>query len=301
MALREDDFEQVMSAILGIALKFVAPRRKIDWEGPYFGSKPRIWQSAVLPLGQRISIQSNGRKVTVSIDGQPMAAAAVPGAIARGETPERSFQVFSPGEARELFPDLSDLVSSASDAQILSCIDEALKLLRWVPDYEEWVLRVLRAVAPMCVRDDTNFSRSYIYRPGLIAASCPVSPTIFAELLVHEATHQYFYLLSTMDPVDDGSDHELYYSPVKDCGRPIYNILLSYHAFGNILMFHRSLLDRRAPVEREFSSARVSQIQKYLPVFGAALRSSSAITETGHAIWVPLSKLIADASHSLEA
>jgi HEXXH motif-containing protein len=58
-------------------------------------------------------------------------------------------------------------------------------------------------------------------------------------MLIHEASHQYLELLTKLGPTIDPQHKKLYYSPVKQCDRPLHKILLAYHAFANVMLFYR--------------------------------------------------------------
>src|SRR5437660_1381825 len=82
------------------------------------------------------------------------------------------------------------------------------------PLLSTWVQNVVRHIALLETSvSGIVHSSSYQYRDGLIHASSRSSLMSLAETLVHEASHQYFYLLSRLEPVDDGTDKNLYYSP----------------------------------------------------------------------------------------
>src|SRR6185312_15271355 len=86
-------------------------------------------------------------------------------------------------------------------------------------------------------------SGSSASEPGRCHMSVRAGQVKLAEMLVHEATHQYYYLVTRLGPVDDGTDSTLYYSPVKNCYRPLAYILIAYHAFANVLLFSQRCLD----------------------------------------------------------
>jgi HEXXH motif-containing protein len=122
---------------------------------------------------------------------------------------------------------------------------------------------------------------------GVIHVSASPSVPAIAELLVHEASHQYFHLLCLLEAFDDGSDANLYYSPAVRTDRPLERIGVAYHAFANILLFYDSCLTsgiddggycRR---NREALSPDVARLE-------APLRGSDALTSVGRALSEPL-------------
>ena len=59
------------------------------------------------------------------------------------------------------------------------------------------------------------------------------------EMLIHETSHLYFHLLSTLGKL--ASDTEQYFSPFPQAMRSLEPILLGAHAFTNVLAFYRDL------------------------------------------------------------
>ncbi len=81
-------------------------------------------------------------------------------------------------------------------------------------EYRAWVLRLIRQILVLKAEDSFRMvSGSGEQAPGLIHISYPISPPEVAEILIHEASHQYFYLLEKLGPLDDGSDPQGYWSP----------------------------------------------------------------------------------------
>lgn len=115
-------------------------------------------------------------------------------------------------------------------------------------------------------------------------------PVPLAEMLVHETTHQYYYLLTRMGPVDDGSDAELYFSPAKQRGRPIHYILIAYHAFANVLLFSQRCLANGYDDPDGYLQRNVLALTEWMRHFEAALGTTKALTPLGEALWRPLAR-----------
>src|SRR5205085_8039408 len=97
------------------------------------------------------------------------------------------------------------------------------------PAYSKWVSRVVRRVALTSLVGENYFQSGMMPRAcGLAFISGRQDTLSQAETLVHEASHNYFYLLSTLAaPVDPASD-ELYYSPFVRVMRSLDRVLSSY-------------------------------------------------------------------------
>jgi HEXXH motif-containing protein len=168
---------------------------------------------------------------------------------------------------------------------------------RFSPEFSRWTLRLLREVIPIesgtpgCMRSGSSAAE-----PGRCHMSFPSSPVALAEMLIHETTHQYYYLVTRLGPVDDGTDTTLYYSPVKGCDRPIYYILIAYHAFANVLLFSQRCLAAGYNDSDGHLHRNVHMLTEWLETLDKPLRNTTALTTVGKALWLPLARRLRDAS-----
>jgi len=65
----------------------------------------------------------------------------------------------------------------------------------------------------------------------------------------HPQSRDDFIALQRLAKLHEGSDTNLYFSPIKQRGRPIELILFAFHAFGNGALFHRKLLKKEASLK----------------------------------------------------
>ncbi len=168
-----------------------------------------------------------------------------------------------------------------------SALHRALDLLaRHAPIFLPWITRVLRRIIPVQSIPEKICSGSYQDHPGTIYMSLDCPPAAIAEILIHEASHQYYYLLSRYGAVDNGAA-QTFFSPVKGANRPISMILLAYHAFANVLLFYRLCRQTRI---RDAGYCRENEIRllPQLQVLEDALVASKALTPLGNALWRPL-------------
>jgi len=107
-----------------------------------------------------------------------------------------------------------------------------------------------------------------------------------AEMLIHEASHQYFELLNKLGPTVDPNHTKLYYSPVKQCERPLNKILLAYHAFANVMLFYRGVAECGLADSRlaKFQNALNDELRQ----LEQPLLKSDAILPIGGALVDPL-------------
>jgi hypothetical protein len=179
------------------------------------------------------------------------------------------------------------LVMDLDEARIVADLQAGVDLLERVsPLYASWVSRVIRGIIPLAAASDLYLSGSYPDRPGLITCSFPTPAAVLAEIMVHESSHQYFHILGHLGDFEDGSDTELYYSPIRRQNRPLIYILLAYHAVGNMVLFQRI---RGKAMANSGAEEREAELQDWFEQLERPLRETAGLTPLGHALWRPLS------------
>jgi hypothetical protein len=155
------------------------------------------------------------------------------------------------------------------------------------PMYLPWISCLVRNLVPLRANRHTQNSTTAFLAPGVIALS-QEHPVLMAETLVHEATHQYFYVLSRLGPVEDGTDTNLYFSPFKNTGRPLRYIVLTYHAFGNVVLFYRGLRAQGLTAYELGRDVYLQELEGKLAILENTLRSCRTLTPIGKALWEPI-------------
>jgi HEXXH motif-containing protein len=177
--------------------------------------------------------------------------------------------------------------SSAPDADSYRAAFELIE--RFAGSYLPWVQRVTHAIVPVKSRPGATVSSSFEMLPGVLALSHDGPALCIADLFVHEASHQHYYLATQTGPVHDGSDQELYYSPGPRTHRPVDKILLAYHAFANLLLFYRACRD--AGVGDGVLCSRMERsYEEGVAVLEAPLEKTRALTPLGRALFEPLAE-----------
>lgn len=179
---------------------------------------------------------------------------------------------------------------------LLHACDTAVSLIAEFADtYLAWVRNVIRELVPLRARPGIFNNGSSDLSPGVICVSNSVSnqenPWSLAEVLVHEATHQYLYIARRLGRMDNGKDDTLYFSPFRNTGRPIYNILITYHAFANVVLFYRTALAHGLSADVTSALAvqkRAKELEEKLQPLDQALQSATSLTPLGLALWEPL-------------
>ena len=278
LATAELRFEMVWSSALGRCLKCIdsgdelAYRRVSaelllhaaaggmpgNWEVNLGQYSPFLWQDWRLPKCDYLAVESDGERACIRLHGVENHDT-----IFFGRTPDSPSKWHS-SEATSL-PSISLRPASAITILAKNTIDQetarglgfpavpevtereyhtiaqAMDLLRQqAPLHYSWVARVIRRVV-VIESGPQRYLRSGSEAKlwGLIYVCDDPDPLSIAEILVHEASHQYFYLLTRLgDPVS-GTSARTYYSPFVDAQRRLDRILLAYHAFSNVYLFYR--------------------------------------------------------------
>jgi hypothetical protein len=188
--------------------------------------------------------------------------------------------------------DSSDADVDTQPELLLRTCDAAVSLIaEFANIYLAWVSRVLRDLIPLRAKPGIFTSGSTDLSPGVMCVSNQEHPWALADVLVHEATHQYLYIARRLGKMDDGKDETLYFSPFRNTGRPIYNILITYHAFANVLLFYRTVLGHGLPADEVSAltvEKRVQELEEKLQPLEQALESTTSLTPLGLALWEPL-------------
>jgi hypothetical protein len=226
-----------------------------------FRRTPVGWKGAGTALQQMLTFGTRGERIVL------LPAAALEGDILK---PLRSSA-------------LGEVHTETSTA----CQQSLTQLHRYAPTYLRWILRVLRHVVLLEHGPGRIRSGSSAEESGLIHMSFAPNWAFLAESLVHEASHQYMHALRWLGGLDDGSDATLYYSPIKRTGRSLSRIVLSYHAFANILLFYR-LCRRHGVLNNQYIASNEPVVATQVKLLEEPLRKTTALTPIGLALCEPL-------------
>lgn len=154
--------------------------------------------------------------------------------------------------------------------------------------YLPWIEAGVGTIIPLDAPPGAMVSGSNSHRVGEIFATAAMPAATIGEMLVHESSHQQFMLAEQLASVDDGSDTRMYYSPVVDDQRPIARILFAYHAFSNVLLFHRACRAAKLPEHGLDTPEKERWLLEQLEMLSEPLHRTRALTELGVSIWQPL-------------
>jgi HEXXH motif-containing protein len=177
------------------------------------------------------------------------------------------------------------------DGIVKPCAAAVAVLRRHAPVYLRWVKEVVRAIIPVDARRSGIIAGSDFTKPGVVQVSFPIETMLLVETLVHEASHQHLEIVRRLGPIHNGSDHTLYYSPVRKQERPVDKILVAYHALGNVLLCFRQC--RKSGLrDGGYTRYQESQLVPQLDQLEAPLRRTRGLTPLGKALWEPLAQRI---------
>jgi HEXXH motif-containing protein len=166
--------------------------------------------------------------------------------------------------------------------QVASTFSHAAGILEKWGQPKAWVELVIKGMVPVFASANRAEGGSASTLPGVIYCSFPNDVIEVVETLVHEASHQYFFLLERIEPIVLGLDKGSYYSPIKRLDRPIRTILLTYHAFFNVYALVLKLADEGLQ-SREIAHARLSSLDRDLDVLDGHMATSNDFTAVGRA------------------
>ncbi len=263
------------------------------------------WGHLLLPAAQRLEVSSDGDRADVKmlIDGAwERFELAGPAPDWRGEGVDELARLDHDGVRMTIytqsqldvkdFDELRIRAVDSIDPDVIDVFAQAIDIVReYAPIYLPWIQRPLHHLFLLRPVAHTIESGSVEHYLGLVHMSAHTEPLPVAELLVHEASHQYMNVAMKMEPLDDGSDATLYWSPPVQRERPLRMILAGYHAFGNVLDFYRRCA--AAGLENQKECARQEELLGgWLDELVKPLADNPALTATGRGLVEPLRELL---------
>jgi hypothetical protein len=300
-AIQGTDNLEVDSIAVALALHLGVQGVKGQWEASLKRPLRLRWDQWLLPLADQIIVNCNHHQVHISTRLVHSQLAFTFKHIQQRwqvEDVECLPQFGLDGCHITLLPrhaltldDFDDLVATAVETiepQTVAALQNTVELLRHhAPAYLPWVQRTVRNVFLIQPRVKTIVSGSLDHYFGLIHITCYPELAAMAELLVHEASHQYFNLLCLLGPFDDGTDTTQYYSPAVRKSRPLSRIGIAYHAFANILIFYRLCLDSGI-IDNGYCARMIRRMTDEVRQLQEPLHNNPALTTIGRALCQPL-------------
>lgn len=189
----------------------------------------------------------------------------------------------------EIIPDYIDVqMASALTARDVDLMDNALDLLKenCGPQYE-WVRSIIRRIGFFSAPYGHLSSSSSPILYGTVGVTAFYDPVPMAEMLVHEASHQHFFIAKRLGKIHDETDHALHFSPMAGRSRPLEPILLAFHALGNMALMYAALAERHDRIGK-YSEQRLDEILAQANDLAPAIDQSRALTPLGRGLFEPL-------------
>jgi|GEM_PF-2990322 len=137
----------------------------------------------------------------------------------------------------------------------LASLEGAIAILKRHPSSYELVKGFASYIVPLSDRSTSiNISFSARRLPNVIFKNNELSPYLFAETLVHESDHQFYYALEDMHPLwndERALSNAEFYSPWRDDPRPLDGIMRGLSAFTRVCAFYAAILNSLEPTDVE--------------------------------------------------
>ena len=297
-ALTDGDTLSAQRAAASLLLHCGAHGVSGDWELRFDQPSIFLWGSYLLPESERLIVNHNQETVRILSENGSRHEARLHRVAETGAWRSEDLTplptVADAGYAVTLLPDraapplecASPTLSQISSATNES-ITQALGLLRALaPRYRDWVTRVLRRLIVVAAPQAGIMSGNLHGYCSMFYISDCRDPLVIGEMLVHEASHQYFHSIASLEDVADHTDPTTYYSPFVRCQRTIDRLLLAYHAFANVYLYYRECLG--SPDLHARASAGLRTVWNDLSVVEEPLMTSDKLTPTGRALIEPI-------------
>lgn len=178
------------------------------------------------------------------------------------------------------------------DQDVVACFRGALDIIDvCAPRFTPWVAEVVHDVLVQRPLANRILSASNSDAPGMISVSV-APPLAVAEMLVHEASHQWLHLVMRVGPLVDPGEDRLYYSPAKGTMRPLLGVLAAWHALGNMDQLFRQVAESGHD-DGGYLAAAVPKVRAQLEGLRPSLEDNPALTPLGRALYLPLREALA--------
>ena len=303
VALKSNKLPAAQRGLSQIAINLLSSGIPGKW-GSYFVEPSRFhFDNYMLPTALYLEIDSDGTRVRINVQGPDSRQDLCFNAIRNGHiqwqpTEEKpgveAIPYMKIGHNRALLlsgPHCKDLglpdpvltgVPEVNESQKRHFSDSLALMYKHFPSWNSWFDRVVRVLsvgqkAPEGIHSGTT--EGYF---GLISISDSEDMLKIAESFIHEASHQYFFLLSRLVALT-GDDGKLFYSPFTKSNRPADRLLLAYHAFTNVEIFYLECV--KAGIDGGRCGPVLAQLKKELGYVQRVLSSEIDMTPVGQCIY----------------
>jgi hypothetical protein len=176
-------------------------------------------------------------------------------------------------------------------------IAEAFSIVEHVaPEYTLWTRQLIRQVHVLGDRVGTTkirVGRSSPHRPGHISTTAQQTVIAQAETLIHESSHQHFYMLKLTHRVSKETVQQAtFISPLNGKMRDISRYLLAYHVVANIMVFY-SKATRDQNLDQDFIEERKNYLRPItLEYLDNLIANENLLTDQANDFWQPSKEMI---------
>ena len=306
VALRSNEEKAVIEANIALAMHLNGCGELGNWTADVEEQMQCLWGNWLLPKFDRVAVHSNGAEAVLTLNcggratrirfirsgSEWLRTESDLGLLAQVGLQNQKIILLPRAVAQGVRPNAFPAVVEDVSPEIATRWQDAIIFIRdCAPEYRFWVADAIRQIAVLESTPGTVHSGSYEGKYGFMYGSALASIPSSAEMLIHEASHQYFHMLSRLGPVDDGTDLALYHSPLVGRGRPLNRILFAFHACANILAYYRLCRAAGAPNEAYFAKNERLVIAQ-LEQLSSPLRANPALTSLGRALFEPWAEKI---------
>lgn len=302
--------DHAVLAAAQLALRVSAGGGALAWEAQLPWESSLSLRSCVLPRATSVRVSGGAEGMLVELsradDGYTRATFALEGGLqnarvvpsdAAHAAPQvalrggGSIVLWPAGRATEVpalgaFTERAPVVERVNQ-DIVACFLASLEIIdTCAPCFAPWVAEVIRDVLVLRPLANRILSASNSDAPGMVSLSV-APPLAVAEMLVHEASHQWLHLVMRVGPLVDPADDRLYYSPAKGTMRPLLGILAAWHAFGNMDQLFRQVAESGQD-DGGFLALAMPKVRAQLEGLRPSLDDNPALTPLGRALYLPL-------------
>jgi HEXXH motif-containing protein len=302
-ALQSDSIPMSQNAAATLLMQAGSAGVAGSWRANFAREATLRWDHWLYGNCERIEVSNSGTSanIVVSLGGHARGdrlSRAEPGSSWTGVGPEplrfvdtdHGSVVVLPARALNWTPCeqlRTPLCEEIDESDYRPLVDSFGALESYSPPYYSWIARVVRGVALVDSPQNKLQSASQDECCGIIYLSNNHDPLLLGEMLVHEASHQYYFIATRHGSAVDPADDMQFYSPFARRLRPVERILLGFHAFANVYLYYESVL-KSGSCRSAFCIEQMAKIRRDLEIVTPLIRGTDKLTDIGNALAQPL-------------
>jgi HEXXH motif-containing protein len=299
LALRSQKLSPGQRGLTQLAINLLSAGVPGTWELEFAEPLRLRWDRFLLPKAIHLKIDSDGKEARVDIRGPESHHALRFYAAGNGQrqwegADAEAIPHLELGDNRALLLSAVHFKELDFPAPVLPGVEVVteehkrhlstpLDLFReHFPSWSSWFDRVIRSITISQSPPEGIHSGTVEGYYGSIWISDSGDVLKVAESLIHEASHQYYFLLSRLEPLTN-DDGRRFYSPFVHRERPPDKLLLAYHAFTNVEIFYLECL--RLGIKPAQCELVLAQLERELSHVQRLLSDEIDMTPVGRCIF----------------